>query len=98
LEALDTQLWTFAPDTFLPHVRTGHPEASHTPIVLTDKEDDVRHYELLVNLDAQRPPFFARFERLVEIVGIDEASKEPARLRYRFYKDRGYPLQTFDRK
>ena len=96
LTALDTMLWTFAEDSFLPHVRTGHLGVDHTPIVLTDKEDDVRHYELLVNLDVHNPPFFARFERLIEVVGASEDSKDPARLRYRFYKDRGYPLQTFD--
>jgi len=40
---------------------------------------------------------FARFERLVEIVGTDEDNKALARQRYKFYKERGYPLNTFDR-
>jgi DNA polymerase-3 subunit chi len=51
----------------------------------------------LINLDDEWPPFFSRFERLVEIVGTEEDNKVKARARYKFYKDRGYPLQTFDR-
>ena len=97
LENLDKLLWTFSEEDFLPHVVTGHPEVANTPILLTDKADDIVHYDLLVNLDEQWPPFFSRFDRLVEIVGLDEDNKALARQRYKFYKDRGYPLNTFDR-
>jgi DNA polymerase-3 subunit chi len=47
-----------------------------------------------VNLHAQTPPFFSRFERLAEIVGIDDA--EAGRERYRFYRERGYELRAHD--
>ena len=89
LQNLDKLLWTFSDEDFLPHVLTGHPGLADTPIVLTHTADDISHYDLLVNLDAQWPPFFARFERLVEIVGHDETNKTQARQRYRFYKERG---------
>lgn len=97
LQELDDLLWTFSEEDFLPHAMTGFEGLKDTPIVLTDKADDVSHYDLLINLDVNWPPFFARFERLVEIVGTDETLKAQARTRYKFYKDRGYPLQTFDR-
>ncbi len=97
LEHLDTLLWTFSEQDFLPHVVSGHPDIAQTPIVLTDKSDDISHYDLLINLDEQWPPFFSRFDRLVEIVGTDEDNKAQARQRYKFYKERGYPLNTFDR-
>lgn len=97
LRELDDLLWTFSDDDFLPHVMTGHEQIHDTPIVLTNKVEDIRHYDLLINLDKDCPSFFARFDRLVEIVGLDETNKEQARDRYRFYKDRGYPLNTFDR-
>jgi DNA polymerase-3 subunit chi len=97
LEKLDNLLWTFSEEDFLPHVVTGHPNVADTPIVLTNKADDISHYDLLINLDSQWPPFFARFDRLVEIVCNDEENKAQARQRYKFYKDRGYPLNTFDR-
>ena len=49
---------------------------------------------MLINLHASPPPFFSRFERLAEIVGIDEAEASAARKRYRFYRERGYELRT----
>lgn len=97
LEELDELLWTFSEEDFIPHVRVGHPDIADTPVILTNNADDIRHYDLLINLDKQCPPFFARFERLVEIVGTNEDHKALARERYRFYKDRGYPLNTFNR-
>lgn len=97
LTELDDLLWTFSEEDFLPHVKTGHPDIPSSPIVLTDRAEDINHYDLLVNLDEECPPFFARFDRLVEIVGTEEPLKAKARDRYRFYRDRGYPLNTFDR-
>ena len=97
LQALDQMLWTFSAEDFLPHVLTGHPHIAKTPIVLTNTADDITHYDLLINLDENWPSFFARFDRLIEIVGTDENNKTMARERYRFYKDRGYPMNTFDR-
>lgn len=97
LRELDDLLWTFSEDAFLPHVMTGHAQIHETPIILTHQVEDIRHYDLLINLDDDCPSFFARFDRLVEIVGTDESHKKLARDRYRFYKDRGYPLNTFDR-
>lgn len=68
-----------------------------SPIVLTHQAEDIVHYDLLINLDSECAPFFARFDRLIEIVGTTEPAKQQARERYKFYKDRGYPLQTFER-
>jgi DNA polymerase-3 subunit chi len=33
---------------------------------------------------------------LIEIVGADEADKVLARDRYKFYRDRGYELRSYD--
>lgn len=96
LQTLDTLLWTFSAGDFLPHVQHGHEGLADTPIVLTHSADDVHHHDLLINLDDEWPPFFARFDRLVEIVNQDEQAKMQARQRYKFYKTRGYPLNTFD--
>jgi DNA polymerase-3 subunit chi len=97
LQQLDKLLWTFSEQDFLPHVLSGHPEAANTPILLTQTDQDIVHYDLLINWEAQWPPFFARFDRLVEIVGPEEPNKVLARERYKFYKERGYPLKTYDK-
>ena len=49
---------------------------------------------VLVNLHAEPPPFFSRFERLAEIVGVDGLAA--GRERFRFYRERGYEMRTHD--
>jgi len=50
---------------------------------------------VLINLSDQTPSNFARFERMLEIVADQEAERNAGRERYRFYKERGYPLNHF---
>lgn|SRR5574340_803173 len=94
--AADRLLWLQPATSFIPHVRAGSPLAAETPIVIGDAGDALPHADVLVNLGADTPPGFSRFERLVEVVGTDEADRVPARSRYKFYRDRGYPLTTSD--
>jgi DNA polymerase-3 subunit chi len=54
------------------------------------------HHELIVNLGRTQPALFGRFERLIEIVGAEETDLEAGRARWKFYKDRGYPLARHD--
>ena len=44
-----------------------------------------------MNLAGDIPPFFSRYERVIEIVTQDPATTEAGRDHYRFYRDRGYP-------
>lgn len=93
-DQVDRQLWVHPATGFLPHCRIGTALAGETPIVIGGSLDDAAHHDVLLNLDGDLPPAFSRFERLIEIVGTDEADRGPARERYRFYRDRGYPLQA----
>jgi DNA polymerase III subunit chi len=92
LDALDKLLWTFSPLDFLPHVYAHDPLAEHTPIVLTAKVADTAHHDVLINLDEVSPTFFSRFERVIEVVALDENAAAAGRMRYKFYKERGYEL------
>jgi DNA polymerase-3 subunit chi len=94
LAAFDEQLWTFQPLEFVPHCMAKSPLAQDTPVVLTSNLDDAPHHQVLVNLGAPVPAQFARFERLVEIVGSDGDELAAGRERYRFYRDRGYAIET----
>lgn len=93
---LDYRLWTHPPIGFLPHCRADSSLASATPIIIDWQGEQLPHDDVLVNLQSQHPPFFSRFRRLIEIVGVDEADKAEARARYRFYRDRGYEIKSFD--
>lgn len=97
LNALDALLWTTPPTGFLPHCRAGDSHAGETPILLTDNAEVQPHHEILINLDAERPTTFSRFDRLIEIVSRDDsADRAAARERFRFYRDRGYPITQHD--
>jgi DNA polymerase-3 subunit chi len=91
---IDRLLWTQPPTGFVPHCRSASPLAAETPVVIGASIEEVSHHDVLVNLDGDLPPAFARFERLIEIVGGDTADRLPARERYRFYRERGYPLSA----
>lgn len=97
-ERLDRQLWVQPATGFLPHCRVGAALAAETPVVIGGSLDDAAHHDVLVNLDGDLPPAFSRFERLLEIVGTDEADRGPARARFKFYRDRGYALAAHDLK
>lgn len=95
-DTMDRLLWTTPPIGFIPHCRPQHRFAGQTPVVLYREPEEPIHDEVLLNLDRDRPPFFSRFQRLIEIVSLDPADREAARERYRFYRDRGYDIRTHD--
>lgn len=96
LAAVDAALWTFSEADFLPHVQAGDALAAQTPVILTaDDTVELPHHQILINLSGTPPAHFARFERLIEIVGADDADAAAGRARYSFYKKQGYQLNHF---
>ena len=93
-EALDRMLWIQPAIGFLPHCRIDSRLAAETPIWVDHVLEHQGPAEVLINLHDAPPPFFARFERLAEIVGADQVGAAAARERYRFYRERGYELRT----
>ena len=89
---LDALLWELPPDGFLPHVALNSPLASETPIIIDHEATHEGVADVLINLSATPPSFFARFERMFEIVGSDEAVAAAGRDRWKFYKARGYEM------
>lgn len=92
----DRLLWTDSATGFIPHCRADDPLAPETPILIHAREGALLHDTLLINLDNAWPPFFSRFERVIEIVSTDNDDAAAARERFRFYRDRGYAMQTHD--
>jgi len=95
-EALDRLLWTHPPLSFLPHCRMDSAIAPETPIWIDERLEHSGPAAVLVNLHAEAPPFFSRFERLAEVVAADEAQVVAGRARFRFYRERGYELRQHD--
>jgi DNA polymerase-3 subunit chi len=90
---LDELLWTFRPGSFVPHALHGG-EAAVAPVLIGSTPPPDGHAGVLINLAGDVPDFMARFERVAEIVDGAPSQRERMRERYRFYRDRGYPLET----
>jgi len=95
-EQADRMLWMQPAIGFLPHCRSSHRLAGVTPIIVDHVAEPIVHEQVLVNLQTQCPAVFSRFERVIEIVTGDDADREAARERYRFYRDRGYEIRNHD--
>lgn len=96
VQRLDRMLWTTPAIGFIPHCAPDDPLAAVTPVILDCRGENLLNDEVLLNLRPEWPPFFSRYQRLVEIVGVDEADRGLARDRFRFYRDRGYDIRTHD--
>jgi DNA polymerase III subunit chi len=98
LQAFDAYLWAFDAASFVPHVFASDELVSKTSVLLTTGNEELphSHYSLMVNLGMSVPEHFARFERLIELVASDEASVLAGRERFKFYKQRGYPMSHLD--
>ena len=93
---LDLMLWQTPATGFVPHCRLASPLAGQTPVLVDHVLEHQGPAAVLINLHASPPPFFSRFERLVEIVGDDDEGVAAGRSRWRFYKERGYELRLHD--
>ena len=94
---VDKLLWTVSAIGFLPHAMANSELANQTPIIIDHQADERSHDDVLINLRSEWPPFFSQFKRLIEIVSVDEADRAAARERFRFYRDRGYPIESHNR-
>lgn len=92
----DRMLWTTPAISFVPHCLASDALAPITPIVVDYDGAEPTHHEVLLNLRREWPPVFSRFERLMEIVSLDDEDRLTARERYKFYRDRGYEIRTHD--
>lgn len=103
LQALDTQLWTFAPLEFVPHCRSDSPleQRQASPIILTTElldEQALPHQQVLLNLCATVSAGFEIFQRVIEVVSLDDQDRQDARTRWKHYMDQGYSITRHDLK
>ena len=93
--ALDALLWTFAAGSFVPHsVYQTEAEVPAQPVLIGHAPPPAAWHQLLISLSPQVADFFSRFTRVAEIVGGTADEKAAARERFRFYRERGYTLET----
>lgn len=97
-EDFDGALWSFRQGGFIAHERyEGRALEEPLPAVLIGAgEPPDSHHDILINLGAEVPDYFSRFERVLEIVAGDTAQRAASRARYKFYRDRGYELNSYE--
>lgn len=95
-QSIDRLLWTWPATGFVPHCRAGDALAPETPVLIAGEADAAAGCDILLNLGQETPPAFERFERLLEVVARDEADRQAARERFRFYRERGYRVAHHD--
>jgi len=93
---MQSLLWTHSASSFFANSYAGEVHSQFSPIVIDAQGEKLLQDDVLINLQMAQPLFFSRFRYLIELVGSDEADKTAARVRFRFYKDRGYDIKSTD--
>ncbi|MEC7553218.1 MAG: DNA polymerase III subunit chi [Pseudomonadota bacterium] len=88
--AVDTLMWDYPQHRFLPHQLIQSDDQASTSPIHVGFGQPVLQAGLLINLAAEIPRFFGRFDRVAEI--IVGANRDQGRTRYKYYRDRGFPL------
>ena len=89
----DRLLWIYKQNSFVAHERVGaSADPGPASVLIGSGEPLPSHgapFDVLVNLGSDVPAFFDRFERVLEIVAGDPATRGASRARFKFYRDRG---------
>jgi len=98
LERIDHELWLTTATDFLPHCREDANQRvlMRSPLVLRSSLQGVSPADVLINLLDALPDGFEAFDRVIEVVGMDEPQRNAARQRWRHYTAAGLELARFD--
>ena len=98
LAQLDLALWTFSVLDFLPHCQADAPVAvrAASRVLLSEQPLPDWDRQVLINLGESVPPGFEGFERIIEVVSVDELNRTQGRERWREYSRLGHELVRHD--
>ena len=100
---LDETLWTFSQLEFLAHCRMDSPQSLRqaSPVHLAcdlKAMDTLTPRDVLLNLGDKVCAGFEQFARVIEVVTLDEADRQFARIRWKQYTDQGFAITRHDLK
>jgi len=91
LDQLDSHLWTYRDESFLPHGRADEEHAARQPVLLTLDADNANDAQLLLLTDPGMAFDPSAFERCVLVFdGLDEESVAKAREQWKTVKNGGH--------
>jgi DNA polymerase-3 subunit chi len=88
-QRLDALLWTFNQGSFIPHAIHPSGDDNDYPVLIGRAEPPMQCRDVLIQLGAEPPADFERFQRVLEVVGPAEDDKQLGRQRFRVYRDKG---------
>jgi len=94
LQEIDSMLWTFSTNRFIPHGTFAEDYKADQPVYLTTTEENPNKAEILVIVDGAKPEYVKKFDRVLDIFdGNDEEAANSARERWRSYKKDMFELK-----
>ena len=91
----DRLLWIYKQGGFVAHERVGaSSDPAPAAVLIGPGEPLASHNDVLVNLGDDVPAFYTRFERVLEIVAGDSATRTRSRARFKTYRDAGLAPET----
>ena len=93
VEALDALLWTYEPDSWLPHGTARGGDVELQPVFLTERDVNPNGADVLVLTDGAVSAHVGAFARCALLFdGNDPEALAAARRQWRDWKDAGYDL------
>ena len=97
-QQLDSQLWTFRKNSFIPHqIYDGGdnliPDHEQTVLIGTQTAPE-KWQKLIFNLSSKYPENLTKTERILEILDNNEELKQAGRQRFRQYNKDGFKTTT----
>jgi len=90
---LDNLLWTFRPNSFIPHeIYLGELPTVDNIVLIGSLAPPDLWKKLVINFSSQKLENLAKIERLLEIIDNHPQRKQEARNRYRYYQQQGLEI------
>jgi len=90
---IDELLWSFEPDSFVPHNLIGEGPKHGSAVEISWQVPTSRR-PILINLTSTVPNFAHQFSQIIDFVPSDEQLKQSARERFKGYRQLGFQVDN----
>lgn len=92
-ERLNAHLWTYDPNSFIPHGSEKDGHAAHQPVWITAKDENPNSADVLILSGGVESALLGDFALCCEMLdGRDPEAVSAARARWKDYKDAGHDI------
>lgn len=93
--AIDEIIWSFDPDSFVPHNLQGEGPKGGAPVEI-GITPPVGNRKVLINLAKNVPDYIRRFNQVFDFVPVEPVAKQAARERFKKLRQLGATITTQD--